>query len=528
MLKQYLKGPMVYLVGAGPGDPRLLTIKGRDCLGQADVIIYDRLINRRLLSYAKADAKLIFAGKSPERHVLNQSEINQVMLQEALAGNIVVRLKGGDPFVFGRGGEEAEVLAKHGIPFEVVPGITSAIGVPAYAGIPVTHRGHNSSLAIITGNEDPDKEETALAWDKISTGAGTLVFLMGMANLPGIVKNLIQHGRCPTTPVAVIRWGTRPEQRTVTGNLADIANKVKVAQIGHPAIIVVGEVVNLRESLVWYEKKPLFGKRVLVTRSREQAGDLSAIIENLGGEPWEFPVIEIAPPLDFTPLDAALGRLDKYDWIVFTSINGVRSFFDRMRQLRVDIRQLAGCRLAAIGPKTKSAIENYGLMVEHVPDEYVAEAVIEFFRQQNVQGQRFLLPRADIARKLLVTELAAMGAHVDAVDVYRTIKGSADTALLKELFQRGAIHAVTLTSSSTAKNLVEMLGKENLFSLLNGVAVACIGPITAQTARELGLPVHVVAKEYTIEGLMEALLIHFGSKDCIGYGEGVKGFGGGG
>ncbi|GAW93603.1 uroporphyrinogen-III C-methyltransferase [Calderihabitans maritimus] len=502
----------VYLVGAGPGDPKLITLKGMECIRKADVIVYDRLINQRLLNYARPDAELIYAGKSPESHTLKQKEINQVLVEKARENKVVVRLKGGDPFLFGRGGEEAVALREAGIPYEVVPGITSAIAVPAYAGIPVTHRNYTSSFAVITGNEDPLKGEGTIAWDKIATGAGTLVFLMGMRNLPHIVEQLVENGLAPDTPIALIQWGTRPEQRTVIGTLADIVDKSREAGLKHPVTIVVGKVAGLREQLAWYEDKPLFGKRIVVTRTREQAGALAEKIEELGGEAWEFPVIKIVPPEDYGPLDRAIEELEKYSWIIFTSVNGVRFFFARLRHHRRDIRALAGIKLCAIGPKTQEALEQYGFIVDYVPQEYRAEAIIEGLKQYGLEGRHVLLPRADIARKILPEALQQMGVLVDEVVAYRTVKGSGDVKALKNMLERGTVHAVSFTSSSTVRYFMELLGEEAA-SLLKGVTVACIGPITAGTARELGLQVDVEAQEYTIDGLVEALVEYFQGRD---------------
>lgn len=500
----------VFLVGAGPGDPNLITVKGLECIRTADVVIYDRLASPRLLSSARPDAELIYVGKSPDRHTLKQEEINDLLVAKAMENKLVVRLKGGDPFVFGRGGEEAEALAAKGIPFEIVPGITSAIAVPAYAGIPVTHRNLTSTFAVITGHEDPTKNESNIAWDKISTGIGTLIFLMGMENLPYIVEKLISNGRSPDTPVALIRWGTRPEQRTLTGSLATIVELAEQHNFTSPAIIIVGEVVSLRDQLSWFEDKPLFGKRIVVTRSREQASAFAEKIESLGGEAWEFPTIAITDPDDFNPLDQVLEKIDKYDWIIFTSVNGVNSFFKRLRFHRRDLRELKGVRLCAIGPKTREALEAYGLIVDYLPEEYRAEAIIEGFAGEDLQGKRFLLPRADIARKILPETLRQMGAVVDEVTAYKTVREAADRDMLIELFQRKMIHVVTFTSSSTVKNFAGILAVSDLPGLLQDTTVACIGPITADTARSLGLKVDIEAKEYTIDGLIQAILLYFG------------------
>ncbi len=498
----------VYLVGAGPGDPGLITVKGLKCIAAADVLVYDRLAGRRLLSYARPDAELIYVGKLPDRHTLKQAEINQLLLAKALQGAIVTRLKGGDPYLFGRGGEEAELLVENDVCFEVVPGITSAISVPAYAGIPVTHRDFTSSFAIITGHEDPTKDETGLAWDKIATGIGTLVFLMGVGNLPLIIEKLLEHGRSPKTPVALIRWGTRPEQQTLTGCLEDIVEKVVQADFKSPAVIIVGDVVKLRHKLQWFENKPFFGKRVVVTRAREQASVLSERIEELGGEPFEFPVIQIAEPLDFSPMDRAIGTIHTYNWVIFTSVNGVEHFFKRLRFLGKDIRELKGLRLCAIGPSTREALEEKGLIVEYVPSEYRAEAVLEVIQDVLKPGEKVLLPRADIARKILSEALQSMGAIVDDVEAYRTLRGGADALLLRSMLEEKQVQVVTFTSSSTVRNFVELLG-DGYGDLLQHVTLASIGPVTTETAGELGLKIDVQATDYTIDGLLEALQLYF-------------------
>ncbi|GAB6157768.1 uroporphyrinogen-III C-methyltransferase [Desulfotomaculum varum] len=503
----------VYLVGAGPGDPGLITVKGLNCIRQADVLVYDRLAGQRLLAHARPDAERIYVGKSPERHAMRQEEINRLLVDKAKEGKVVTRLKGGDPFVFGRGGEEAELLVENGIPFEVVPGITSAVAVPAYAGIPVTHRGYTSTLAIITGNEDPHKEDSGIAWDKIATGAGTLVFLMGMGNLSGICKKLIEFGRSPATPVALIRWGTRPEQRTITGTLENIHQRAVAANFKNPAVIVVGEVVQLREKLSWFENRPLFGKRVIVTRSREQASVLSAAIEALGGEAWEFPTIQIQPPDDFTVLDNAIIDVRSYRWVIFTSVNGVKMFFDRMRANKKDIRDLSDVRLCAIGPRTREELEKRGLLVDYVPGEYRAEEIVEGLKSKILPGDRVLLPRADIARQLLPRALAELGAVVHEVTAYRTVLGSGDAAAIRQALAAGEVSVVTFTSSSTVKNFVKLIGEEGLPQLMEKVVVASIGPITSQTARELGLSVDIEACEYTIEGLVQAIKDYFAGRE---------------
>ncbi|WP_088189450.1 uroporphyrinogen-III C-methyltransferase [Desulfosporosinus sp. FKA] len=494
----------VYLVGAGPGDPKLITLKGSECIAKADVLVYDRLASRRLLNLARPDCELIYVGKSPDRHTLKQDEINQLLVTKGLEGKIVTRLKGGDPFVFGRGGEEAEALLEAGIPFEVVPGITSAISVPAYAGIPVTHRDLTSSFAVITGHEDPTKNETAIQWNHIARSHGTLVFLMGMENLPLIAQKLMENGKEPTTPVGIIQWGTRPEQRTLVGSLRTIAEKVKEEGFTNPSIIIVGEVVSLREKLQWFEKKPLFGERIIVTRARHQASELSQAIESLGGEAWEFPTIEIAPPTDGSLLLKALKDLQSFHWLIFTSVNGVEAFFAELLEQQGDVRDLAGLELVAIGPATKAALEKRGLRVAFVPEEYRAEKVVEGLRHRVKAGDKVLLARAEEARTILPDSLKAMGVEVWDVPAYKTILGSANRADLQQMLQSKEIDRVTFTSSSTVKNFIKLLDGKT--ELLQNVLLYSIGPITSATAREMGLTIHREASEYTIQGLVEALL----------------------
>jgi len=494
----------VSLIGAGPGDPGLLTLRGAEALARADVVVYDYLANPALLAHARPGTEQIYAGKQAGRHTLSQDEINALLVERGLAGQRVARLKGGDPFVFGRGGEEALALLEAGVAFEVVPGVTSAVAAPAYAGIPVTHRGLASSLAIVTGHEDPAKDEPALDWAHLATGVDTLVLLMGIGNLPRIVAELVAHGRPASTPVAVVRWGTLPGQQTVSGTLADIAGRVQEAGLQPPAVTVVGAVAGLRERLRWFEDRPLFGQRVLVTRTREQAGALSARLRALGAEAVELPTIRIAPPDDWAPLDAAIAGLPGTDWIVFTSANGVDRFWERLRAARLDARALHGARLAAIGPATAAALEARGLLPDHVPEEYVAEAVAAGLG--DVRGRRVLLPRADVARPALADLLREGGAEVLEVAAYRTVRPAIDPGTLRGLL--AGVTAATFTSSSTVRNLAAAAQDAGLELpvALGHALVACIGPITAATAREHGLPVHVVAESYTVDGLVEALV----------------------
>ena len=519
----------VYLVGAGPGDPGLLTIKGLERIYRADVIVYDRLVRPSILALARPDAELIYVGKASGDHTMKQDEINRLLVDKAKEGRIVVRLKGGDPFVFGRGGEEAEALADEGIEFEVVPGVTSAVAAPAYAGIPVTHRGFCSTLGIITGHEQavvrpewekgrvgerekkqdekfphspiPPFPHSHIKWDKIATGLDTIVFLMGVENLPNIVSELVKNGREPSTPIALIRWGTRTDQETLVGTLADIVEKAGSVGFESPAVIVVGEVVNLREKLRWFDNRPLFGKKILVTRSRDQASALSELLREHGAEPIEFPVIKISPPESFEELDAALDRIEEYDWLLFTSANGVQAVVNRLIESGRDVRWLKGPKVGAIGPKTAEAIQSLGVKVDFVPTEFMAEAVVKEF-PEDPSGRRILIPRAKEAREVLPEKLAERSAQVDVVTAYQTETAAEDATRVKELLAGGEIDAITFTSSSTVENFVKLIGA----SLPEGVKIACIGPITAETAREHGLKPDVVADEYTIEGLVEALI----------------------
>jgi len=499
----------VYLVGAGPGDPGLITVKGLECLKAADVVVYDRLASPQLLRTAREGAELIYVGKAADQHALRQEDINVLLVNKAREGKIVARLKGGDPFVFGRGGEEAQALAQAGIPFEVVPGVTSAIAVPAYAGIPVTQRGYTSTLGIITGHEDPTKEATDLNWAKIAAGVGTLVFLMGVRNLPAIVEALIAYGRQPDTPVAVIERGTEPAQRTVTGRLTDIVERVRQAGIEPPAITVVGEVVSLRESLRWFDVKPLFGARMLVTRSREQASALSAKLSELGAEAVELPTIRLVPPADYAPLDQALDSLGAYHWVIFTSANGVQHVIHRLWQKGADVRAFGGVRLAAIGPATAAELERSGLRADFMPSSFVAESIAAELPVH--AGQRILLPRAELARAELAESLRQKGCIVDEVAAYRTLPYEHSEMEMRALFADG-FDVVTFTSSSTVRNLAESLQSafgETWRNVLAGALVACIGPITAQTACEFGLQPDIIAAEYTVEGLLDAIVRHY-------------------
>ncbi|MEX2415679.1 MAG: uroporphyrinogen-III C-methyltransferase [Paenibacillaceae bacterium] len=503
----------VYLVGAGPGDPKLITVRGMEALMKADVVVYDRLASPRLLQVLKPGVEKIYVGKRTDRHTMKQEEINQLLVDLALQGKVVTRLKGGDPTIFGRAGEEAELLVDHGIQFEIIPGVTSATAVPAYAGIPVSHRDYASSIAIVTGHENPEKLDMNIKWDKLTPATDTMIFLMGIAKIEYIRDQLMLYGKAPETPVALIRWGTRVNQQTLIGTLADIAEKVVEVNFKPPAVILVGEVVKLREKLNWYEKKPLFGRRVLITRARSQASELAERIDDLGGEPYEFPVIDLRQPTDPTTLvklDQALQRIEMYDWIMFTSGNGVEYFFLRMQQLGIDIRRMAKARIAAVGPKTEEALLNHGLLTSVLPASFFqAEGLLQTVLPELQPGQEVLLPRADLARDYLPNQLLQLGLNVTQVDVYNNVVCSEGIEDLIELLRCGDIHIVTFTSSSTVNNLCRLLEEHTggkAVELLAEAKIACIGPVTAATITNWGLHIDYMAKEATIESLIEAII----------------------
>jgi uroporphyrinogen III methyltransferase / synthase len=499
----------VYLIGAGPGDPGLITVKGRDCLTKAQVVLYDYLANDELLRLAPKGAELIYAGKVGGEHNREQSQINDLLVEKALAGNVVARLKGGDSFIFGRGGEECEALVAAGIPFEVVPGITAGVGATSYAGIPLTHRGVTTSVAFVTGHESHGKTSSEVDWEGLSLGSGTVVFYMGIRNLPQITENLMAHGRAPGTPVALIRWGTRPEQEVLTGTLADIAGKAREANFKAPAITVVGEVVNLREQLRWFDNRPLFGRSVLVTRGADQAGEFNSKLERLGARVYGCPTIDIRGPESYADLDEAIGGLNSFHWIVFTSYNAVKYFFGRLGELGLDTRALGRCRVCAVGPKTAAALEPFGVRADLVPSDYKAEGVVAAFSNQDLAGKWVLFPRGDRAREVIPDELARMGAQVLAPVAYanHTPEVIPDQAL--RALEEHKVDCVTFTSSSTVQNLARILGENRFLHLMQGVRVASIGPVTSKSCRELGLEVHMEPAEYTLDALAGELVKHF-------------------
>ena len=502
-----MKEGLVYLIGAGPGDPSLITVAGLERLREADVVVYDRLVSSRLLEEARTDAEFIFVGKGDGKAGITQGSINELLVDRGRRGQLVARLKGGDPFVFGRGGEEAEVLQANGVPFEVVPGISAAVAVPAYAGIPVTHRGLSSSIAIITGHEDPEKEQPSLHWEKLATAVDTLVLLMGASTLPRIIQELIANGRSPKTPAAAIRWGTTPRQRTVHGTISDIVLRVEKAGLEAPIVTIIGDVVRLQETLSWYERRPLFGKRILVTRSRRQASALSRLLAREGAEPVELPTIDIQPLANSLELAEAARRLASgyhYGWVIFTSVNGVHIFFDALHSIGLDTRAFAGTKICVIGPATAEALAEQGLTADLMPSRFIAEGILTALKSQDLAGTRILLPRASSARVELVHGLRGLGAEVDELTIYSSRPPSEMSSDALATLHNGEIDIVTFTSSSTVRNLAHLL--DNDFGCLSGTTIACIGPVTAATAKEiLGYPSHIVAQKHTVPGLVEAL-----------------------
>lgn len=514
---------IVFLVGAGPGDPALITVRGADLLKAADVVVYDYLSNPQLLNYCPR-AEAVYVGKKAADHSMSQEQINALLVEKARAGKRVVRLKGGDPFVFGRGGEECEALAAAGVRFEVVPGITAAIAAPAYAGIPVTHRDLNSSFTLVTGHEKEEEYRSDQARGRQPGGASDLHwpalaklpclgFYMGVKSLPHICRNLIEHGMDPAMPAATIRWGTLPRQRTVTGTISDLAARVEQAGLTAPAMTIVGRVVALRDVLNWFETRPLFGQTIVVTRTRHQASELSGKLAELGASVIEAPTIELVEPADWTAVDEVLRSVGAFDWVVFTSRNGVEFTRRRLFELDLDVRALAGAKVAAIGDATAGAVrQELSLRVDLCPRSFVAEALADALVEADaVRGKRFLLLRADIARPLLRERLLEGGAaEVRDLAVYETRPAAELPPHLSEALAAGQVNWVTFTSSSTAANFAQLLGG-GYQTALAATRLASIGPITSRTLRGLGLRPDVEADTFTIDGLVAAILIASGS-----------------
>ncbi|MDZ4246467.1 MAG: uroporphyrinogen-III C-methyltransferase [Dehalococcoidia bacterium] len=493
----------VYFVGAGPGDPGLITVKGRECLLKGEVIIYDRLLDPRMLEEFPPGVEAIYAGKRSGAHTMKQEEINALLVEKASRGKVVVRLKGGDPFVFGRGGEEAETVGAAGIPFEIVPGVTAAVAVPSYAGIPVTHRNLSSSVAIVTGHEDPEKNESAINWAKLATATDTLVFLMGMENLSQIANTLIKNGLPPGTPAAVVANGASPHQRTVTGTVENIASRAREKGINPPAILVVGKVVQMRDKLSWFETRPLFSRTVLVTRARHQASALSRLLSEKGALPLELPIIGIEPLKNNKKLDSALDNLKEYSWIMFTSVNSVTVFFRRLLEKKKDGRALGGTRIAAVGPATAEELLKFGIRPDFIPRKYTTSDIVREMVSEKFQGGKVLLPRAENVPHELNDELKKRGAEVEEIPLYRTTLKKDNRPHLLDILKANKPDVITFASSSTVRGLLSLLGKEK--DLMAGSIIACIGPVTASTARKAGLKVDIIAREFTIPGLVEAI-----------------------
>jgi uroporphyrinogen III methyltransferase/synthase len=503
----------VCIVGAGPGDPGLISVRGLRALQGADVVVYDHLVHARLLRSARPDAERIDVGPAAP-HPLAQDAICFLLVEKAREGKTVVRLKWGDPYVFDSGGREAMFLHEQGVPFEVIPGIPAAVGAPVYAGVPITYPGAGDALVFVRGNEAATDEPPDVDWARLAGLGGTIVCYAGARQLAGIVRKLLAHGRSPDETAALIYNGTMPDQRTVDGTLADIAEEATRAQLRIPAILVVGAVAGLREHLRWFDERPLFGRRIVVTRSTEQAGELVELLEDLGADAIEAPAIRIVPPDDLEPLDRAVAEAATYDWIVFTSANGVDAFMRRLLAGPRDVRSLGDVRICTIGPSTAGRLARYGIKVDLTPTEYRAEAIVEALKQAaNLRRLRFLLPRADIAREVLADELRDAGADVTEVAAYRTLPAEAaeregDRDIYRMLLDR-QVDAITFTSASTVRNFVKLLGEEPAVDLLRTTVVASIGPVTAEAAQQLGIETTVMPTTYTIPALVQALVDYF-------------------
>jgi uroporphyrinogen III methyltransferase/synthase len=511
VVKSQSNAGFVSLVGAGPGDPGLITVKAMSRLQTADAVVYDRLSDPALLSQARPDAEMYDAGKGPGDVRMTQVQINDLLVKLSSEGKSVCRLKGGDPFVFGRGGEEALALSSEGLPFEVVPGVTSSIAAAAYAGIPITHRAVSTSFTVVTGSEDPAKPDSQLNWDALAALPGTLVFLMGWRALPAITKELISRGASPDRPAALVQWGTTPKQRSVTGTLENIAEVGKAAGLGSPVAVIVGEVVGLKDGIAWFDNKPLFGKRVLITRTRSQASRLRTELESAGAWCVEFPAINIIPVADPSALDAALNQISEYDWVTIASSNGARGLRARMDALGLDGRAFADVKIAAVGPATGVAVRSeMGITPDLVPDEYVSDAVLRDLKALGVDGRRVLVVGSDIGRDVLADGLETLGAAVDRVVGYETHRPDDSVDQVSAAFADPGIDITTFTSSSGVDNLLDLAcGPDQI----NKTVTAAMGPITAERARERGLRVDIVAPERTMQSLAGAIVEHFSNGD---------------
>ncbi|MGL1932643.1 MAG: uroporphyrinogen-III C-methyltransferase [Desulfotalea sp.] len=506
----------VYLVGAGPGEPGLITVRGKQLLQRAEVVVYDYLANPKLLKHAPKSTEFIYVGKKGNaHHAYTQEEINQILVDNSQAGKMVVRLKGGDPFIFGRGGEEIQEIQAAGIPFEVVPGVTSATAAATYAGIPITHRDFTASVAFLTGHEDPTKKKSNIDWSKLATGAGTIVVYMGIKNLPIIVDNLVKNGRDPKTPVAVVRWASTPQQRSVVGTLETITEVVAEAKIKPPALIIIGGVVSLRETIDWFEKRPLFGKKIIITRTRDKASELVYELEESGANCIECATINISPVKKPKELDCALERINEFHWILFTSLNGVKYFFERLHAKGMDARDLKGPSIAVIGKSTADYLHTFGVNADLIPSVFTGEGLAESLLDQGIEGRSILIPRAKQAREVVPETLRGAGAQVTIAPVYinNPVVDKRDD-ILREL-KSGTVDVLTFTSSSTVTNFISMLNlehQEELVTLLSGTQIVAIGPITAKTVTDNGLTVDVQPTTHTIPAMLEAILDSYGQK----------------
>ena len=499
---------IVYIVGAGPGDPALITLRGAQTLREADVVFHDELLDRRLLDLVSPSCELVYVGKRGGRASSTQQSINEQIASRARAGQTVVRLKGGDPLVFGRGGEEALHLKQAGVRFEIVPGISAASGATAYAGIPLTHRGTASAAVIVTGNEDPEAETCSVDWPALAQLDATLVVFMAARTLPAICRTLVRHGRADTTPAAVIQWGTWTRQKTIEGTLDTLAERSAAAGIASPALIVVGDVVTLRNQLMWREHRPLFSRHILVTRSKEQAGDLSERLAAAGAQVHTLPLIELVEPDDPSPLDRAISSLGDWDWLLFTSANGVKFFFNRLLHLQRDVRALSHLRIAAVGTKTAQALTERGIRADLVPTDASQRGLIRAFSSLAVEGLRFLFPTSDLGRAELPDALTERGAQVEQVIAYQNRAPEIDKTFSQRVGD-DPIDLIVFSSPSAIHHAYEVFGEREASALLAQSTIACLGSTTAAAARARGLRVEVQPEQSSTPSLVEAICAHY-------------------
>ncbi len=495
----------VYLIGAGPGDVELLTLKGKRALEEADVVVYDALANEAMLKFARKDAEFIYVGKISGDHAMKQEDINQLLIDKAKenGGQIVARLKGGDPYIFGRGGEEGEQLHNAQVYFEEIPGISSTIGGTAYAGIPVTHRAYSSSFTVITGHEDPTKPDSVHNWDALAKSASTLVFVMGMANLPHISKNLIEAGLAKETPAALVYKATTPEHRSITGTIENLPQLAKEHNFTNPCLIVVGNVVKMKDKLDWFEQKPLLGKKIVVTRAREQASSIAQMLSSLGAQVVEFPTIQINPIADFSEVEAETKNISKYDWVIFTSINGVEHYYNALEKMNKDSRVFAQSKIAAIGPATAQGLKDRGIIADFIPQAYMAEGIVEGLKEHGVDGKNILIIRAKEARELLPIELEKNNANVKILTIYETIAAENDKDKMQEMIKNNEIDCISFGSSSTVTNFFKQVPAQLLSE--SKVKFASIGEITSNTLSTFGFKADIQPENFTIPELVEAI-----------------------